>query len=208
MESALEAREWFEKKDIPFARPNDYFAEMIKSDSQMNRIRQHLLEKAFTVQKSEEARHKRESAKYAKEVAVQRKVERQEQKKRNMDQLDAMVKKRKRNANNEVDPFGDDFEVEIDNELGVEDKKAKRNQRFAGGGKNAKRRAKDSKFGFGGKANNRLAKQNDSKSTWDPASFSLKKNKTPFAGGAGGGGSGGAKKRPGKSIRSKQRKQR
>jgi len=53
----------------------------------------------------------------------------------------------------------------------------------------AKRKGKDAKFGFGGAKNNSRSKRNDSSSFLNAAGkgdkFSVKQNKTPFAGTAG-----------------------
>lgn len=35
------------KHDIPFTRPNDYYAEMVKSDEHMERIRTKLVDEAY-----------------------------------------------------------------------------------------------------------------------------------------------------------------
>lgn len=40
------ARKLCAKNDIPFSRPNDYYAEMVKSDEHMERIRTKLVEEA------------------------------------------------------------------------------------------------------------------------------------------------------------------
>lgn len=40
------ARKLAIKHDIPFSRPNDYYAEMVKSDEHMERVRTKLVEEA------------------------------------------------------------------------------------------------------------------------------------------------------------------
>jgi rRNA-processing protein EBP2 len=47
LSSAVAARALCNKHGIAFSRPNDYYAEMVKSDSHMERIRQKLLDESF-----------------------------------------------------------------------------------------------------------------------------------------------------------------
>ena len=48
------------KHSLPFTRPADYFAEMVKSDSHMERIRQRLLDESASIKRSEDKRKERE----------------------------------------------------------------------------------------------------------------------------------------------------
>jgi rRNA-processing protein EBP2 len=64
------------KPPLPFTRPSDYFAEMVKSDSHMERIRQKLLDERAGIAKSEEARRQRQLKKVGKQVQVQKLKER------------------------------------------------------------------------------------------------------------------------------------
>ena len=50
------ARSLAQKHKLPFTRPADYFAEMVKSDAHMERIRQRLLDESATIKRSEEKR--------------------------------------------------------------------------------------------------------------------------------------------------------
>jgi len=45
---------------IPHRRPGDYFAEMVKTDVQLEKIRKSLLHEKDTIQKSEDRRKQRE----------------------------------------------------------------------------------------------------------------------------------------------------
>lgn len=47
--SAMSARALCAKHGVPFTRPTDYYAEMVKSDSHMERIRQKLLDETYVV---------------------------------------------------------------------------------------------------------------------------------------------------------------
>ena len=61
--SAQTARSLAQKANFPFTRPADYFAEMVKSDAHMERIRQRLLDETATIKRSEEKRKEREGKK-------------------------------------------------------------------------------------------------------------------------------------------------
>jgi rRNA-processing protein EBP2 len=78
----------------PFTRPDDYFAEMVKSDDHMERIRQKLLDESASIKASEEAKRQRQLKKFGKKVQVARQLERQKEKKA----LDEKVKAFKKSA--------------------------------------------------------------------------------------------------------------
>ena len=79
--SANEARSLATKHQLPFTRPADYFAEMIKSDLHMERIRQRLLDETANIKKSEEAKRQREGKKFGKQVQQEKLKERVQSKK-------------------------------------------------------------------------------------------------------------------------------
>jgi len=81
LHSANEARALAEKLQFPFTRPADYFAEMVKSDSHMERIRQRLLDESAGIKKSEDKRKEREGKKFGKQVQVEKLKEREKSKK-------------------------------------------------------------------------------------------------------------------------------
>ena len=69
------------KHNFPFTRPSDYFAEMVKSDAHMERIRQRLLDEGASIKRSEEKRKEREGKKYGKQVQMEKLKERERSKK-------------------------------------------------------------------------------------------------------------------------------
>ena len=69
------------KHKFPFTRPSDYFAEMIKSDAHMERIRQRLLDESASIKKSEDKRKEREGKKFGKQVQIEKLKEREKSKK-------------------------------------------------------------------------------------------------------------------------------
>lgn len=81
LHGANEARILAAKLKFPFTRPTDYFAEMVKSDSHMERIRQRLLDENATIQKSELKRKEREGKKFGKQMQVEKLKEREKSKK-------------------------------------------------------------------------------------------------------------------------------
>jgi rRNA-processing protein EBP2 len=72
LHSANEARALAAKFQFPFTRPDDYFAEMIKSDAHMERIRQRLLDESASIKKSEIKRKEREGKKFGKQVQLEK----------------------------------------------------------------------------------------------------------------------------------------
>ncbi|KAI7851656.1 eukaryotic rRNA processing protein EBP2-domain-containing protein [Circinella umbellata] len=83
-EQALEAvkigREKVLEAGLPFSRPDDYFAEMIKSEEHMAKVRQKLLDESAQLKASEDAKRQRLLKKYGKKVQVEKQLERQKQK--------------------------------------------------------------------------------------------------------------------------------
>jgi hypothetical protein len=72
---------------LPFTRPDDFFAEMVKTDAHMERIRQRLLDETAGIAKSEERRREREGKKIGKQVQLEKIKERERSKKDMEDRL-------------------------------------------------------------------------------------------------------------------------
>ena len=81
LHGAQTARTLAQKHKFPFTRPADYFAEMVKSDAHMERIRQRLLDESAGMKRSEEKRKEREGKKFGKQVQLEKLKERQQNKK-------------------------------------------------------------------------------------------------------------------------------
>ncbi|CAG9856823.1 unnamed protein product [Phyllotreta striolata] len=120
----LEAIPKIKELGISTKRPEDYFAEMAKSDEQMHKIRENLKQKQEQQKRIERVKQLRQQRKEGKSLQVQLKLQRSKEKKEMMDQ----VKKAKKNF---------DF---------LDDKNKPMGKRAA-----EKRKMKDKKFGFGGK---------------------------------------------------------
>ncbi|XP_075148017.1 putative rRNA-processing protein EBP2 homolog [Haematobia irritans] len=115
---------------IKTKRPDDYFAEMAKSDEHMQKIRANLMAKQEGQAKSERIKQIREQRKMGKILAKQTKVQREMEKK---DMLDKLKKFRKGKLKN-LDFLEDAKELEAKTKKSAE-----------------KRKQRDKKFGFGGK---------------------------------------------------------
>jgi rRNA-processing protein EBP2 len=96
LHSANEARSLAAKHQLPFTRPADYFAEMVKSDSHMERIRQRLLDETANIKKSEDAKRQREAKKFGKQVQQEKLKERVQSKK----EMEERIKGLKRSSYN------------------------------------------------------------------------------------------------------------
>jgi rRNA-processing protein EBP2 len=81
LHGAKTARALAAEHRLPFARPDDFFAEMVKTDAHMERIRQRLLDESASIVKSEARRREREGKKVGKQVQIEKLKERQRNKK-------------------------------------------------------------------------------------------------------------------------------
>lgn len=191
------------KMDVPFARPDDYFAEMLKTDQHMAKVKLRLIKQQEAVFNAEQRRKQQHNKKFGKQVQRAKLEERARQKTAESHAKTDMRKERKANQS------APEFDIKFD---GGDDapRDAKRARTDGGGkggargdsgagkgkGKGSKREAKEAKFG---KARFRKDKTNDADSSFDTRHF----NKGPKAkakGGKGGGkgGKGGAIKKGGK----------
>ncbi|KAI3630640.1 hypothetical protein MIR68_012075 [Amoeboaphelidium protococcarum] len=93
----------------PFFRPDDYFAEMVKSDDHMTKIKTRIVEEQEKIKKSEEAKRRRDMKKFGKNVKAEVLKERSMQKKREADKIESFKKRHKRNND---DAPGDQFDID------------------------------------------------------------------------------------------------
>ncbi|GFZ45146.1 hypothetical protein JCM24511_02872 [Saitozyma sp. JCM 24511] len=200
LEQVAPARKLAAKYDIPFSRPTDYYAEMVKSDEHMERVRSKLVEEAQGIKKSEAAKKQRDLKKYGKQIQVEKLKQREMDKKGFQDKVQGLKRKRKEGMELGED---DDFGIEIDNDEGPS-RGAGRGGRGGPSGRGKSkmpRQARDAKYSLGG--GGRRSKQNTRESA----------NDIPGWGGGGGGGGRGGRggkagggrgaksQRPGKSRR-------
>lgn len=67
--SALAGLRQLDELGVPTQRPEDYYAEMVKNDDHMRRVRQNLLSRQKVLEQREKARKLRELKKYGKKVS-------------------------------------------------------------------------------------------------------------------------------------------
>lgn len=97
-----------EADGTPWRRPEDYFAEMLKTDEHMLRVKDKLLGEKARVEKSNEARKMRENKKFSKKVQQEKLASREKQKK---EDLDAIKKWRKQHGGE-----GEEFDMDLFNQ--------------------------------------------------------------------------------------------
>ncbi|NP_001017151.1 EBNA1 binding protein 2 [Xenopus tropicalis] len=173
-------------------RPDDYFAEMAKTDQHMQKIRQKLQIKQAAMEKSEKAKQLRALRKYGKKVQTEVLQKRQKEKSAMMTQ----IKKYQKGLSDKLDFLEGDQTQKKNKTGGSAAQKAKK-------GPSAKRRYKDQKFGFGGKKKG--SKRNTKESYNDVSGFraSVAHGKGQRRPGKKGGKN--ANKRPGKKVRQKMK---
>lgn len=192
--TVLDALPLLSKHGIATKRPDDYFAEMAKSDQQMQKIRKKLISKQLMLEKSEKAKKLREQRKFGKKVQVEVIQKRQKEKKAMM----TAVKRYQKGMTDKLDFLEGDQKKGKDSSQGPNKAKA---AAAAKKGPNAKRKYKDNRFGFGGKKSGK--KWNTKESHNDVSSF---RARVANAKGSKGGKKGGNQnKRPGKSVRKKMK---
>lgn len=175
---------------VPTKRPTDYFAEMAKSDQQMQKIRQKLQTKQAAMEKSEKAKQLRALRKYGKKVQTEVLQKRQREKTHMMN----AIKKYQKGFSDKLDFLeGDQKSIPQGTKGGAKSQQTKK-------GPSAKRRYKNQKFGFGGKKKG--SKWNTRESHDDVSSF---RAKTAHGKGPKRPGKKGSNKRPGKRTREKMK---
>ncbi|KAK6533437.1 rRNA-processing protein and EBNA1-binding protein ebp2 [Orbilia ellipsospora] len=169
LDAAKRGRAALLSEGAPFTRPTDYFAEMVKSEEHMGKIKDKMKEEAAQKQASADAKRQRDLKKFGKQVQVARLQERQKEKREMLDKI--AVLKRKRAGADLGDAHEDDpFDIAIEKAA----KATGRDRRGGGSGgpPNAKRQKRNEKFGFGGKK--KFAKSGDAMSSGDMSGFSSK----------------------------------
>lgn len=147
--------------NIPTKRPDDYFAEMAKSDEHMQKVRKNLMAKQAAQARTEKVRQLRDQKKIAKRVQIDTKLKQAADKKQMLEQL-KRVRKGK----------STDLDFLEDNKGNNSNKGNPKNK------VNKKRAMKDKKFGFGGKKKG--SKLNTRESTHQIDGFNSSAKKKPF----------------------------
>ncbi|KAJ3326058.1 rRNA-processing protein and EBNA1-binding protein ebp2, partial [Gonapodya sp. JEL0774] len=212
---------------IPTTRPVDYFAEMVKTDTHMLKVKSRIAEESSAIKRSEDAKRQRTEKKLGKKIQIQREQQKKEAKEREQDKLKHLKRKRGGGGMDGVSSGGggEDFGVSADADMDDDSAAApaRKKMRPGSGPPTPSKRAlaKHAKYtnktsgpkhgsgrfekqgkgsgGFGGDDGDR------GKGKGGKGSFSVKKMKSGFGKGGGSRGGKGAK-RPGKDARQKSRK--
>lgn len=88
--AAVEGRRLLKKEGIPFSRPGDYFAEMVKSDEHMNKIKKKMYEEAAAKKAAAEAKRQRQLKKFGKQVQVAKLQQRQKEKQETLEKINSL----------------------------------------------------------------------------------------------------------------------
>jgi len=178
LEAVHIARKTCEKENISFTRPVDFFAEMVKTDDHMAKVKDRLIFETKKMDAFEQRKSNREQKLRAKEKHAHRLDEKAKSKKTHMKAVEDWAKDAKSNR------LGGGRVRENDDEY---------LNKFSGPGQ--KRMNADKKYGFGGKTGR--FKQNDAKAKNDMSGFNPRGN---FSGGQKKSAAGGSK-RKGKRAR-------
>ncbi|GAB1603917.1 probable rRNA-processing protein EBP2 [Argonauta hians] len=142
---------------ISTKRPEDYFAEMAKSDLHMKRIREKLISQELGMERSEKAKKLRAARKFGKQVQIDVLKKRAQEKKKMLEE----VKKYRKGQKDKLD-----FLEELESEGKGQPNKGRSRKRGADSESqhqpNNKRKSKNERFGFGGKK--KWSKSNSAKS--------------------------------------------
>lgn len=98
LSSVKDARGRLKKEGVSFSRPSDYFAEMVKSDEHMGKIKQKLIDEAAGKKASAEARKQRDLKKFGKQVQVAKMQERAKEKRDTMEQINLLKRSTSNNS--------------------------------------------------------------------------------------------------------------
>lgn len=90
LDAVKQARALLKKEGAPFSRPADYFAEMVKSEEQMGKVRQKMVDEAARKKASADARRQRDLKKFGKAVQVAKLQERDKAKRDTLDKINIL----------------------------------------------------------------------------------------------------------------------
>ena len=103
------ARQRFERLGVPHVRPDDYFAEMLKSDKHMTKVKKRMISEQQSMHQAEERRKQAANKKFGKQVQREKLIERAQKRKRDIAEVTNLRKKRKGGGGNDAD-----FDVSVD----------------------------------------------------------------------------------------------
>lgn len=157
------------KLGIPAIRPDDYFAEMAKTDNHMQKIRENLMKKQMIAQRSEKVRQMRQQRKISKQMQVEATLKKHAEKRKMLEE----VKKYRKGIRQDLDFLEDKKKPQYKSGNRKLDPKVQ-----------AKIKMKNAKYGYGGKK--RDSKRNTKSSSADVSEY--RKPQKPGQGRKGKGG--------------------
>ena len=92
LDAAKEGINLLKKEGVPVSRPIDYFAEMVKSDEHMGKIKQKMTDDATNRKAAAEARKQRDLKKFGKQVQIAKLQERDKAKRDTLDKISLLRK--------------------------------------------------------------------------------------------------------------------
>jgi rRNA-processing protein EBP2 len=149
---------------MDYLRPEDYYAEMLKSDEHMSKVKDKLLFEKDKIVEKEDKRKQRDNKRLGKKVQAEREQQKAIKKKSDLNSIKQWRSDRKNQRGGDGGAGG---EAGLNEALSGTYQKAKAE---------AKKSAKDAKFGFGGMK--RKQKSNNRDSTDDMSQYSGRKNKS------------------------------
>jgi|EP01046_Picozoa_sp_COSAG06_P022587 rRNA-processing protein EBP2 len=149
---------------LDYLRPDDYYAEMLKSDEHMSKVKEKLLFEKEKIGEKEAKRKLRDNQKLGKKVQAEREQQKAIKKKSDLNSIKQWRSDRKNQRGGEGGAGG---EAGLNTALAGTYQKAKAE---------AKKSAKDAKFGYGGMK--RKQKSNDRASVDDMSQYSGRQNKS------------------------------
>lgn len=161
---------------IPCSRPTDFYAEMLRTDKQMYKVRSRASEEQRRMRIVEDRKKSAAAKKFAKKAKTKKQQVRAEEKRQTLEDIKGWQGKKKGDKSSE--------DKDLDAILDRQQRNQKGNMEPRKKGmpaKSKKREMADQKFGFGGKK--KRSRQNDTSSVND---F----DKSPWGKGGGGGGKG------------------
>ncbi|ODV83719.1 hypothetical protein CANARDRAFT_208906 [[Candida] arabinofermentans NRRL YB-2248] len=139
LDAAVEGRKKLLALKIRFSRPMDYFAEMVKSDEHMEKLKVKLMKEATEKKASEESRRQRQLKKFGKQVQHETLQNRQKEKRDALEKIKSLKRKRQSNE------IGDDeFNIAVEEAAAAKEETRGRDKRGGKGGN--KRQKSDDRF--------------------------------------------------------------
>ena len=165
--------------NIPYMRPADFYAEMVKPDTHMARVKDALIREKSRMSAVSQRRQQQEARKYSKQLQVAKEKEKAQHKKQNL----AAVHKQRQHAKQATTVLSEHSNLPGVDELAKDVRQAQSVKRQSKAAKKA------DKYGYGGKK--RRVKSNDADSSSDVSAFKVGSNRAGFTGMRGGGLGGG-----------------